>query len=155
MNQLLVLFLVALYIFFLPFTVIAYVLAPNSKVKINLKLISVSLENLFNNFISKIGKFLIQPCVKFISHTITYMIFIILIIVSSVKFSEEQKESVKFSKLMPENLYNNYTSYVSLPIDYKFEFVDFWVRNHVPSELDIAITIWIIGLYIFIYNFYP
>jgi hypothetical protein len=86
-----------------------------------------------------------QPCVKFLSHTVTYLAFIIMIIVSSVQFSEEQKNMMKFSKLV-DSKYDNYTNYfIRNDLKYKFEAGDFYIRRDDPSELDIAITIWIIG----------
>jgi len=90
-----------------------------------------------------------QPFVKFLSHTISYMIFIVLLIVSSVKFSSEQMSTKKFSDFLPENLFSNYTTYANRDdLEYKFEFSDFYIRMDQPSEMDIAITIWIIGRFL-------
>lgn len=99
-------------------------------------------------FKTKLGRFMYQPCVKFISHTLTYMVFIIMIIVSSVQFSEEQKNTKKFSNHLPNVFYNNYTTYsLNKTLIHKLHFrnLDFSLRRDQPSEMDIAITIWIIG----------
>jgi hypothetical protein len=92
-----------------------------------------------------------QPCIKFISHTISYMAFIIMLIISSLQFAAEQQDTIKLSSFLNMShspiFFNNYTSYVErtdIPEHYKFS--DFSIRIDRPSSLDIAITIWIIGL---------
>ncbi len=56
-----------------------------------------------------------QPFIKFISHTIMYLFFIIMIIVSSVHLASELRSSQKFSKYLAENnLTSKYNSYIDL-----------------------------------------
>lgn len=77
------------------------------------------------------------------------MVFVILIIVSSFKFVEEEKNTIKISKHLPSVMYSNYTTYMKIQgLQYKFNFnnLDFSIRNDYPSQMDILITIWIAGL---------
>ena len=91
-----------------------------------------------------------QPCIKFLSHTVSYAVFIIMIIVSSITFSEEQRNREKFSIKFAER-FDNYTEYfLQADFKYKFPLIDFYMRMSRPSHLDIAISIWIIGK-IFLY----
>jgi hypothetical protein len=86
-----------------------------------------------------------QPLVKFIAHTMTYLAFISLIIISSLQFAEEEKRKSKFSELYPTFM-TNYSKYASNSIlNYRFSEPDFYLRSFFPSNVDMAITIWIIG----------
>ena len=87
-----------------------------------------------------------QPCIKFITHTTFYLIFIVLIIVSSLQFSQDEAFSPKFSKDFPA-MYQNYTNYFHKKnLTYKFFEKDFYIRPSFPGHIDIAITIFIIGM---------
>lgn len=87
-----------------------------------------------------------QPCIKFITHTTFYGIFIALIIVSSLQFAQEEAMSPRFSTSYP-TLYQNFSNYYhKTNLTYKFFEKDFYIRSSVPSQIDIAITIFIIGM---------
>lgn len=89
-----------------------------------------------------------QPCIKFVTHTTFYVVFIALIIVSSLQFAEVEKNAVKFSDFYPKFV-DNFTSYVNNSnLKYKFFDSDFYIRPSFPSNIDIVITIWVIGKYI-------
>ncbi|RNA03569.1 Short transient receptor potential channel 6 [Brachionus plicatilis] len=128
MNKLVVLLLIVFFIFILPFNIIIYIFAPQSK----------------------FGKFMYQPCIKFLSHTIAYLIFITLLIISSVQFAVEQKNTIKLSQHLTENFFKNYSTYMSKnDLKYKFDFenIDFSIRRDSPSVIDITITIFIVGFF--------
>ena len=87
-----------------------------------------------------------QPCIKFIAHTITYLAFIIMIILSSLQFSVEEGTSSRFSEHLDKILYKNYTQYrLNDKLVFKFDFIDFFIRKNKPTALDLTITIWITG----------
>jgi hypothetical protein len=91
-----------------------------------------------------------QPCVKFLSHTVSYIIFIIMLITSSIQLSNEQAYLEKFSAFIGD-YFQNYTTYqngstFSMNMTYHFKLNDFFIRMHKPSELDVTLTIMIIGL---------
>ncbi|CAF0978236.1 unnamed protein product [Adineta steineri] len=134
LNPLIILLLTIAYIFVLPFICICYILTSWSKRTI------------------KLQKFLKQPCIKFLGHTVSYGIFIILIILSSLLFASEfQKPLIQLRVNYPaislalnqtiESCQNNSTSNNCLyyPID------DFFFRLNTPTWIDIAITIFIVG----------
>lgn len=102
--------------------------------------------------LSKLGRFMYQPCVKFLSHTVSYMAFILMIIISSIQFSEEEKATMRLHELLPNNLSVNYSSYLAFQnIKYKFETrnENFPIRRDRPSLMDILISIWIAGKFSF------
>lgn len=89
-----------------------------------------------------------QPCIKFLSHTISYLIFILIIIISSIQFSEEQKNTIKLSEHLTDFFFKNFSAYMSKKdLKYKLEFedIDFSIRRDCPSAIDIFITIFIFG----------
>jgi hypothetical protein len=87
-----------------------------------------------------------QPCIKFISHTTSYIAFITMIIVSSVQFSFDQNTRCNFSQIISPSAYNTYRKYASNGnVTYTFDFEDFFVRRSHPEALDLAITIWVAG----------
>jgi hypothetical protein len=91
------------------------------------------------------------PFIKFASHTISYIFFMILIIISSVLFSSDLNSSISFSTLLnSSNLWQNYT-YIQQKsqtdnFKYIFELKDFHIRKSTPSFVDILITVWVLGL---------
>jgi hypothetical protein len=92
-----------------------------------------------------------QPCIKFISHSISYMIFIIMIITSSILFQKEEINKTSFENFLKENnLYNNFSCYFQ---DYLSDKVgdlnQFKMRADKPNTFDILISIWIIGILLF------
>lgn len=94
-----------------------------------------------------------QPFIKFSSHTITYMIFIILIILSSVLFSSEISSTSYFSDFLNDTScsFDNYTSYLTISktnqssFSYEFILDDFHMRKNTPSFIDLLITLYVIG----------
>jgi hypothetical protein len=86
-----------------------------------------------------------QPCIKFISHTVTYIGFIGMIIVSSLKFAEEQQSRERFSFSFPQyaQIFSNYAS--NTTFKYRFPNSDFYIRMQQPSNLDYAISLWVLG----------
>jgi hypothetical protein len=121
MNGALVTLLFVLFIGLLPFLIIIYILAPRSKM----------------------GKFLSQPLVKFTSHTVTYFVFLALLIISGLQVAHNDK--MAFSKMFPGYV-DNFTAYVNSNLTYTFPQTDFYIRSSFPSKVDLAITIWLIGL---------
>lgn len=98
----------------------------------------------YNSLYEQIGKFLSQPCVKFVAHTATYIIFILMIIISSIQYSIE--ETPKFSSYLGDQLFATYIQYRSQALpQYRFDFKDFYVRKEAPTALEFIITIWIMG----------
>ncbi|CAF3484392.1 unnamed protein product [Rotaria sp. Silwood1] len=134
LNPLIILLLILAYVFILPFACVFYILTSWSKYTI------------------KFQKFLKQPCIKFIGHTISYAIFIILIILSSLLFAGEfQKPLKRLINIYPnltqllndtinlcQNTYSNSCTYY--PQNY-----DFYFRQSTPTWIDIAITVFVIG----------
>ncbi len=87
------------------------------------------------------------PCIKFFTYTVSYIFFIVMVLVSSLdKFaSPAQEDILKFSTGYP-NLFQNYTDYVNNPnISQKFYPKDFYLRHHGPDYLDIAICVYLLG----------
>lgn len=87
-----------------------------------------------------------QPCVKFLSHTISYMIFILMLVLSSIKYYQETKCAISFSSLLGKSLYANFTTYFKKDsLKYKFNSEDFILRVDQPDEMGVIMTIWIAG----------
>ncbi len=92
-----------------------------------------------------------QPFIKFSSHTITNLFFILLIITSSILFSDELNSSRVFSDIMPSSYFENYTKLKNMSqtndsmFKYKYEMDDFHVRIGQPSFIDLLISIFIVG----------
>lgn len=128
MNKILAVFTSLGFMCILPFIYLIYIFAPNLK----------------------ICKFVTQPCIKFVAQTISYFIFIAMIIVSSLQFAQEIKQSQNFLGLPRyanyTNIYLNYFNNTRLK--YRFPVHDFYMRSSFPNNLDIAITLWIFGLFI-------
>ena len=104
---------------------------------------------------SKIGKFLSLPCVKFISHFASYLVFIFMIIAANLGFASEVNSLVNFAvngdddhsngALFPDWVIANYSAYVRNKLVNHPPFTNFTIRPSSPSALDIIITIWICG----------
>lgn len=83
--------------------------------------------------------------VKFISHLVSYLVFIGMIIASSLRLSKAEMQLEKFSCKYSE-LFKNYTEYINKSeLAYQPAFTDFYIRPYMPSDLDIAISVWILG----------
>ncbi len=100
----------------------------------------------------QLQKFLKQPCIKFLGHTISYAVFILLIILSSLLFAGEfQKpldrlavdypdvsDSLNISIGLCQTTYSN--NCVIYPHD-----DDMYFRPNKPTWIDIAITVFVVG----------
>lgn len=85
------------------------------------------------------------PCVKFISHFASYLSFIGMVIASNLRFAKEEKQLERFS-LKYSNYFSNFTEYAEkIDLVYQTDFSDFYIRSYKPSDLDLLITIWVLG----------
>jgi hypothetical protein len=127
----------------MPFCCLFFLIVPNTRVN-----------NLFKIFKKvtvlclKTGKFIKQPCINFLAHTISYTAFIGMIIVSSLKFADDIKHRERFKNhtiySKYEDLFANYSKNTNLK--YRFPNSDFYFRITTPSQLDYAISLWVIGI---------
>jgi hypothetical protein len=115
MNPCIIAVLVLSHLIFLPFSTLFYVLAPNCK----------------------IGKFIQLPCVKFISHFASYLVFIALIIASIVDYPSQFSQVERFSNSSRfYEFYASFTVYINnTNLSIKPIFTDFFVRPSTPSKL--------------------
>jgi transient receptor potential cation channel subfamily C protein 6 len=113
MNPAIIVVLILSHIVFLPFSSAIYIVAPRSK----------------------IGKFIQLPCVKFISHFASYLVFITLIIVSILDYPSQFATNEKLSESYTE-FYENYTFYLNRKdISFKPLFNDLIIRPSNPTNL--------------------
>jgi hypothetical protein len=86
------------------------------------------------------------PFIKFFYYTLSYLIFIGLILTSSFQF--------KSNVINQEKLSTNYYDYYKIfheyvhneNLTYRFEVDDFYIRkNESPSIIDIIICVWLFG----------
>lgn len=85
------------------------------------------------------------PCVKFISHLASYLSFIGMVIASNLGFAKEEKRLERFS-LKYSDYFSNFTKYTEkIDLVYQTDFKDFYIRSYKPSDLDVMITIWVLG----------
>ena len=123
MPSYLVMLLLFGFLVFSPFLLVAYMFAPKSK----------------------ITKFMSNPCVKFVSHSLSYIVFIIIIVISSTKFADFESSTQKFSSIFPKYT-SNMTDYVNRSdLGYRYFNNDFYLRPSAPGYLDVILTIWIVG----------
>ena len=125
MNPTIILLLILLHILLLPVTSLFYIFSSQSK----------------------IGRYMSQPAIKFISHFASYLIFIGMIITTYFQYSleEENGEDKNFNthfKNYSKDL-EEYSKRTDILIH--LDFNDFVMRQHQPNRLDIIISIWIIG----------
>ena len=87
------------------------------------------------------------PYIKFITYTISYLLFILLVVISSLIAPNDEKHRDKFSVFYPEyaEIYHKYVENEHLT--YKFPTNDFFIRNYKPSVLDVVICVWLFGMY--------
>ncbi|CAF4832795.1 unnamed protein product [Rotaria sp. Silwood1] len=134
LNPLLILLLIILYIFILPFACVIYILTS------------------WSNYTNKLQRFLQQPCIKFIGHIISYAIFIVLIIVSSLLFASELKnQSKRLSTLHPnislalnQSITNANNSSAIKDCDI-YPDDDLYFRANKPTWIDITISVFVVG----------
>ena len=91
--------------------------------------------------IFQIGKYLNFPCVKFISHFASFLAFVFLVVAS---YQENGAKQENFEKLFPQ-YYEVFKNYSQRNDSIRIKFSDFYIRKHSPSNLDIIISIWLIG----------
>ena len=103
------------------------------------------------SFSSKFQRFFKQPCIKFIGRTISYGVFIALIIVSSLLSAEEFQKPLKhlrdhypevadaLNQSLEYRETNNQVDCVIYPND------DLVFRFDRPTSIDIAISVFVIG----------
>jgi hypothetical protein len=86
-----------------------------------------------------------QPFVKFVAQTLSYMVFVALIIASTIEFAELEADVDCFSDLYP-NFTKAFSHYVEREdLKYKFFESDFYFRPYAPSVIDLIISVWIVG----------
>lgn len=94
------------------------------------------------------------PFIKFLTCTISYFIFVLLVVISSLMCPEQQKGRLRFSTIFPEYaaIFGNY-SHLQSNHEYKYIFPtpDFYIREHDYEILDFVICIWLLGMEIFIF----
>ena len=70
-----------------------------------------------------------------------------MIIVYNLRIDDHENAVEKFSEKFPNN-HLNYTSYFERTnLIIQSEFNDFYIRKSTPTNLDIVISIWIIGTF--------
>ena len=82
------------------------------------------------------------------SHFIMYLIFIALILSSSIRFQiEVAAKALKFSSFLTPQMYANYSTYYerNQPIFKQDQFKNFYLRVEYPNAMDISITIFLAG----------
>lgn len=69
-----------------------------------------------------------------------------MIIVSSFTFQLKLSEKKQnFSSFLNNTLYTEYTTYLDKSTRFTINYVNFYLRENIPTELDILITIWLFG----------
>ncbi|CAF0998099.1 unnamed protein product [Adineta ricciae] len=130
LNPLLILLLIISYIFILPFACVLYILTS------------------WSDSTAKFQRFLRQPYIKFLGQTITYALFIVLIIVSSFLFADEASKPLeKLSNIsnlslalnQSRNEKNNFNNCEVYPVD------DMKFRADKPTWIDITISVFVVG----------
>lgn len=146
-NEYLIALMIISFMFFVPFGSLIYIAAPKSKVKISVPFLQIYLFKIFKfvNLI-KVGKFMHLPCIKFISFTISYIIFLVLIIATSLRLDYDFSTFIQFSKVYPDRVLN-YTDYIkNEAISIRFIPTDFYLRSDSPVTLDLVVCIWLFGM---------
>jgi hypothetical protein len=88
---------------------------------------------------------MIQPCIKFIAYTSSYIILVGLVVISSLSFPINDLDDYHFKDHYPVQ-YPNYTAYIeNVNLTYRFEANDFVIRKNKPNTIDCFICIWLIG----------
>ena len=86
------------------------------------------------------------PCIKFITFTISYIIFLVLIIATSLRLDYDFSTFIQFSKVYPDRVLN-YTNYIkNEAISIRFIPTDFYLRSDSPVTLDLVVCIWLFGM---------
>ena len=88
------------------------------------------------------------PYIKFFSHTISYITFIIMVLISSLMFPINELGCQRFSAQFA-HYYENYSAYASNEhYRYRFTLADFTVRQCQLRAIDVAVCVWLLGVYV-------
>lgn len=86
------------------------------------------------------------PYVKFWSFTISYFVFLTILILSSIQFASDEHFNIKFS-IVYNKYFENYTNYIkNQELTYRFTPRDMYIRKDTPSYIDLIVCVWILGL---------
>ena len=86
-----------------------------------------------------------QPCIKFVTFLLTYLVFVGILLASSLNTYGEKIKRAKFSTEYPFYL-ENFTHYAtSEQLKYRFIAEDFYIRVNKPFTIDIIACIWFFG----------
>nr|XP_034338793.1 short transient receptor potential channel 3-like isoform X1 [Crassostrea gigas] len=88
---------------------------------------------------SKIGRFLQYPCIKFIGHAMSFVTFLIMILISSAEGTTDLSRMSSFPGPYRHYLWYKNHSRLTLP-------EDFVVRTCRPEVIQIGLSLWIIGM---------
>ncbi|CAL1530644.1 unnamed protein product, partial [Lymnaea stagnalis] len=94
---------------------------------------------------SKISKYLKVPCVKFVSHTLSFFVFLILIIVSCIEQIYMTSSANSLKSRHPSDAYDVYKDF-RLKKHFAGCGEDFPLRTFDPTVSEIMILIWIIAM---------
>ena len=87
------------------------------------------------------------PCIKFITFTLSYTLFIVMMVIVSLRLQQDYSTYEKFSHSYP-NFFENYTNYFeNKNLSIRFGASDFFIRNTIPNSLDLVVCIWLFGIY--------
>ena len=93
----------------------------------------------------KAGRFMKQPCIKFITFILTYLFFLGILLATSLYTTGEKIERVKFSEGYSSYL-ANFTHYTGNEhLKYRFIAEDFYIRVNKPFTIDLIACIWFFG----------
>lgn len=99
----------------------------------------------------QIGKFLRSPCVKFIGHTVAFLWFIVMIIISTISEKEEATDRHLSNFNETHKVYQECREGRLPPCDNTTKMFlrvlkgDWVVRNNDPVTINIMLSIWIVG----------
>ncbi|GFR70679.1 short transient receptor potential channel 6 [Elysia marginata] len=93
---------------------------------------------------SRVGRFLTQPAIKFVSHTISFFIFLMLIIISSMEGSGESGEESSLKHLYPQQ----YHTYIRFRNDTGRLLYgeNFTLRPQHLKSPEVLIMIWVLAM---------
>ncbi|XP_029640463.1 short transient receptor potential channel 3 [Octopus sinensis] len=90
---------------------------------------------------SKLQKILRCPCIKFIGHTMMFVVFLIMIIISTFTELPDAKKSLLYKIPKANSSYQYFRNITSSPYP-----KDFVIRTYEPEIIHILISIWIVGM---------
>ncbi|KAL5021904.1 hypothetical protein ScPMuIL_001059, partial [Solemya velum] len=89
---------------------------------------------------SKLGKFLRYPCIKFIGHTMSFVAFLVMILISSVSENPSAQKKLSMSATVFKHYKNlRGSSNFVLP-------EDFVLRTFHPELIHLLLSLWIVGM---------